>query len=422
MNITEEQKKLQEKAASLVEKTRAGEALTDEERAELSDLKAKSLDLKKIIDDANDAESLLAGLGEPISAAERKSAQDQIKRNLTIGEHFVTGMKANGTLARIKGGMRVAQTDLPEFLGGSKAAGDVHLFPNMTEGTPHLIEPDIDRNIVKQYVQRPTIAGWLGAGNIASNAITYFVEKVWDTEANGDFQTVAENAKKPGMTAPNYTEVTETLKKIAGWIKLSMEMAEDASFLVSEINNRLMLQLTLFEEQQLLFGDGKGTNVLGLMNRSGLQTKTSASVAENMDSIYKAINAVYLKTGFRADGIVINPADYEALRLLKDSNGQYFAGGPFAGQYNVGGILQDPPIWGLQTIQTTAIPAGTVLVGAGNQGATVYRKGGIRVETSNVDGEDFTHNRFTVLAEERIALAVRRPDAFVKLTLANAAA
>lgn len=415
MNITAEQEKLRKKAASLVEKTRNGEALTEEERNEMEDIKEKSFQLQRIIQDADNAEDLLGSLGDPVTAEEKKSANEQIKENLSLGEYFVSGMKANGTLARLKGGQRVAQVDLPE-IGERKAAGDVHIVPNAIAGTDHLLLPDIDRNIVKVPLQRPTIASWLGAGVITNAAITYFVEKAWDNTTNGSFETVAENAKKPGMTAPTYDEVTETLKKIAGWIKVSMEMAEDASFLVSEINNRLLEQLTIFEENQLLYGDGTGTNVLGLMNRPGVQVKTSPSYEENLDAIYDAINSVFLKTNIRANGIIMNPIDYQNIRLMRDANGQYFAGGPFSGQYGNGGMLQEPGIWGLNTIQTTAIPAGTVLIGAG-EGATVYRKGGIRVETSNVDGEDFTHNRFTVLAEERLALAVRRPDAFVKLSL-----
>lgn len=409
-----------EKAAQLVEKARSDEGLTPEESVELKQLRTDGEALARRLMEAQEAEELVKSLGAvKFDSGAKGAAEDTAPHHAaSLGEHFVSGMKDAGVLSRLKGGNRIGSVDLPEF--GTKAAGDVHVTGTATGTADHMLLPDIDRNIVRNYIQRPTIASWLGAGTIASNAIVYFVEKLWDTETNGNFATVAENAKKPGMTAPDYEEVTETLKKIAGWIKVSMEMAEDLPFLVSEINNRLLVQLTLFEEDQLLNGLGTGTTVKGLLNREGLQIQTAATKADNMDAIYKAINSVFLKTGIRADGIVINPADYEDLRLLKDANGQYLAGGPFSGQYGNGTVLQDPPLWGLQTIQTTAVARGTVVIGAGAQGATVYRKGGIRVEASNADGEDFTHNRFTILAEERLTLAVRRPDAFVKLTLGTA--
>ena len=397
-------------AKALIEKTRSGEELTTEESAQLKSLVADAEKLRGKIEEAESADALLKSLSQPITQQEKKVAQDVVQGK-SLGRYFVDGQK--DALGQIKGRRRV-QADMPEF----KAAGDVTTTGNAVGADSlHALNNDIDKSIVTQYVQRPTIADWLGAGNIAGNAITYFVEKVWDTVANGEFKTVAENAKKPGLTPPDYTEVTETLKKLAGWIKLSMEMAEDYDFLVSEINNRLLFQLLLAEEDQLLNGDGTGTNVLGLLNREGVQVATAASAAENMDAIYRAQTSVFTKTGLRVDGLVVNPADYEELRLSKDANGQYLAGGPFQGQYGVGGVLQDPPLWGIRTIQTTAVEKGTVLLGAGKAGATVYRKGGVRVEASNADGEDFTHNRFTILAEERLTLAVRRPDAFVKLTL-----
>jgi HK97 family phage major capsid protein len=56
-------------------------------------------------------------------------------------------------------------------------------------------------------------------------------------------------------------------------------------------------------------------------------------------------------------------------------------------------------------------------VGAFKQAATVYRKGGVRVESTNSHASDFTSNLVTVRAEERVALAVRRPFGFVKVTL-----
>ena len=408
MDLQEKLAMHQKSIAGLIEKSRSGSELTEAETNELNEMVSQAKSWRKQIDDANNADALLKSLGAPISEEEKKVAQDVVQGK-SLGSHFVGGAK--DALHNIKGRRRV-QADVPEY----KAAGDVHLTTTNV-GAPHLESMTVDKNIVHQYVERPTIASWLGAGQLTTAAITYFIEKIWDDATNGVFKTVGENEKKPGLTAPDYEEVTETLKKIAGWIKLSMEMAEDYDFIVSEINNRLLFQLLLAEEDQLLNGNGTGNNVKGLLLRDGVQVAASASKADNMDALYRAQTAIFTKTGLRPDGIIINPADYQELRLSKDANGQYFAGGPFSGQYGNGAVLQDPALWGINTIQTTAIAKGTVLIGAGKTAATVYRKGGVRVEASNVDGEDFTHNRFTILAEERLTLAVRRPDAFLKLTL-----
>ena len=63
-----------------------------------------------------------------------------------------------------------------------------------------------------------------------------------------------------------------------------------------------------------------------------------------------------------------------------------------------------------------AVTAGTAIVGNFGQSATVYRKGGVRVESTNSHASDFTSNLVTIRAEERIALALRVPAAIVKVT------
>lgn len=113
---------------------------------------------------------------------------------------------------------------------------------------------------------------------------------------------------------------------------------------------------------------------------------------------------------------MINPADYMAIRLSKDTNGQYFGGGFFTGPYGSGGIIEQPPLWGLRTVVTSAIAAGTVLVGA-FQTAKVFRKGGIRVESTNSNVDDFINDKITVRVKERLGLQVKYPGAFVKITL-----
>lgn len=407
---------LKEKRLALVTEARTiaqkakdeGRDLTTEEHETIVAKGAEISELDKQIVQSEASQKVLDSLGQAAKEAPAATAQAG-----SLGQHAVKSLSSG--LASIKSRTK-GSFSAPEF-GNVKAPGDAHTVETTGAG---LLQPQIDTNVVHTQKERPTIADWLGAGVLSSTSITYFIEKEFDPATGGNFAIVGENKKKPGITFPDYEEKNETLRKIAGWIKISEEMAEDTPFLVSEINGRLLYQLLMFEEDQLLNGDGTGVNLRGILNREGVQTETSTSVADNADSIFRARTKVSLATGLQADGMVMHPLDYQNLRLSKDANGQYFAGGPFTGQYGVGGIMQDPPLWGLSnTIITTAVQQGTVLVGAGKQAATVYRKGGIRVEASNIDGEDFTHNRFTVLAEERLALAVRRPSAFVKVTLAG---
>lgn len=293
----------------------------------------------------------------------------------------------------------------PEF----KAATDVHITPGAL--APALTT--VDTNIVTGVRRRLTVADLLGSESISGTAITYFVEGALE----GDFAIVGENGQKPQLHYADPTPVTEALKKIAGFIKESDEIIEDLPWFMSAINGRLLYNLGLFEENQLLAGSGTGANLAGILNRSGIQTETSADAADNADALFRAITKTALNSGLDADGIVINPTDYQALRLSKDANGQYFGGGFFAGQYGNGGIQEQPPLWGLRTVVTPAIAAGTALVGAFAQAGSVIRKGGVRVESTNSDEDDFTNNRVTIRAEERLALAVRRPPGFVKVTL-----
>ncbi|VXB25084.1 HK97 family phage prohead protease [Arthrobacter sp. 9V] len=403
--LKEQREAAAEKARAIAEGAKAAErALTSDEVGQIRSFVEEIKAFDEQIKSAMDADQLLASIGA-MPESEKKNADGT--EILSLGHHFVK--HAHGALLSAKG----SRFDIaaPEF----KAASDSHLVTTTGNG---LIIPEIDTNIVRGFRERLTIADWLGSGTLTSNAISYFVEKA---TVEGAFTTVAEGGAKPQLHFPDYDKVTETLAKIAGFIKISDEMTEDAAFLVTEIENRLLYQLRLFEEAQLLNGNGTGTNVRGILNRSGVQTEAAANNTDNADAIFRGLTKVQTATGLTADGIVINPIDYQKQRLAKDGNGQYFAGGFFAGQYGNGGILQDPPLWGKNTIVTSAIAAGTVLVGAGKQAATVYRKGGVRVEGTNTHGDDFTNNMVTIRAEERLALAVRQPAAFVKVTLSNAA-
>lgn len=411
MNLKEKRAAAVKSARDIVDGAKAdSRELTADEQGQVEGFltEAKGLDGKL----ANAAKSadLLGQLDALVPADNQKVGDDTQAKSL--GEHFVK--HAGERLREIKG-LKGASASAPEF--SIKAATTTQAT---TAGVYGPVLTDIDRTVIQAFRPRPVIADLLGTGTVSGNAITYFVEGARE----GNFATVAEGAAKPQLHYVDPTAVTDALRKIAGFIKFTDEMLEDLDFVVSEINQRLLYDLAMVEESQILNGNGTGSNLLGLLNRSGIQSvlRGNAASGESVaDVLFRATTAIETASGFPADGIVINPSDYQSLRLAKDANNQYFGGGFFTGQYGNGGILEKPPVWGLRTVVTPAVAAGTALVANFSQAATLYRKGGVRVESTNSHSDDFTNNLVTTRAEERLALAVRRPLAFAKVTLTPAA-
>ena len=405
MNLKAQRAAALKAAQDIVSKAQAeGRSLTDDERSTVEAKSAEVVEFDAKIKAAEDSDALMsriANLGG--GKVDDEKDGDKPAGAKSLGEHYAKSVGREGFMQlKERGGFTVSA---PEF----KAATDPQLVPS-TFG-PVLTQ--LDRTVVQGF-RRPTVADVMSSGTISGNAVTYFVEGAFE----GAFTTVAENGQKPQIHVADPTAVTDSLKKIAAWWDTSDEMVEDLDFWVSEINNRALYMLSLAEENQLLNGVGTGSTVLGLLNRSGIQTETQAATGDSaQDAIFRAMMKVQTATGLTADSIVINPADYQALRLSKDTNGQYYGGGFFAGQYGVGGVEFQPPLWGLRTVVSSAVAAKTVVVGALQASSTVYRKGGVRVETTNSDASKFTKDIVTTRIEERIALAVRVPAAIVKTTL-----
>jgi HK97 family phage major capsid protein len=397
-------------AQELIDRAKAaGRDLTAEEKTTVEAKFAEIEELDTKIKAAEDSDALMKRLGS-YGAPDEDDRDRESGSAKTLGEHFVKSVGIDG-LSRVKtvGGVTVSA---PEWSPSAKAATD-------TQAVPAGLAPWLttyDRTVVRAF-RRPVVSDLLGQGTLGagSNAVSYLVEGA----VEGSLATVAEGGAKPQFHLADPTTRTDALKKIAGFLKFTDEMAEDADFWVSEINQRGLYLLALAEENQLLNGDGTGNNILGLLNRSGIQTETAADNTDNADAIYRALAKVQTATGLTADGIVINPVDYQALRLSKDGNGQYFGGGFFQGEYGNGGIEWQPPLWGVRTIVSAAVAAGTAAVAAFSTASTVYRKGGVRVESTNSHASDFTNNLITTRIEERVALANRIPAATVEVTLSN---
>lgn len=342
---------------------------------------------------------------------------DDVKAAPTLGHHFVK--HAGDILTRQANGAHI-ESAAPEF--ETRAADDPVLTPNADGSTVAHLAPwatEFRRDIVNAKREKLVIADLMGVAQVSpqTQTISYLVEKM-PRVREGGAGVVAEGARKPFVRFNDFDIVSEKLTKIAALTRITEETAQDLTFVRSWINNQLIYELSVVEEAQLLNGDGTGANVTGLLNREGVQQHDITG--DLFDGIFLASQKVPEFTDLQPDALVVNTADYVRIRLAKDKNGQYLAGGPFTGQYGNGGVQINPEMWGLRTIDTPAIERGTYVLGAFRQGATVLRKGGIRVDSTNTNRDDFEYNLITLRAEERLGLMVERPAAFVTGSLAGA--
>lgn len=400
MNLKEKLEKLRKEAEGLLAKVEAGDAEALKRASALAD---EIEETEKALKEAEAFQAKVKSIGA-LHGADGDGDDAPAK---SLGEFAAKGIRERG----VKSGGRFSE-NLGTF---SKAAAS----PMVTPSGVSAALADVQERLYEGPRRRLVIADLLGQETTSRSAVTYFVES--DT-VNGAVATVAEGAEKPLVSFGDPTPVTESVRKIAAVMKESDEMVDDLPWLASAIDNRGIYLVQLFEEDQLLNGNGSGTNLNGILNRTGILTGQTATGEPNVaDAIFRAMTDISVSSPFTADGIVINPADYQTLRLAKDSNNQYYGGGFFQGQYGNGGVMEQPPIWGLRTVVTPAIAAGTVLVGAFRQGGSVIRRNGLSVEIANQNEDDFVNNRIAIRIEERLALAVRYPKAFAKVTVQAAA-
>jgi HK97 family phage major capsid protein len=269
-----------------------------------------------------------------------------------------------------------------------------------TGGVGNAIAPDRLSTIITMPQRRMTVRDLLLQGRTGSNLIQYVQETGFQNMA----APVAETAAKP-QSDLSLDLVDTPVRTLAHWIKASVQVLADIPLLQSYIDGRLRYGLQYVEEAQLLAGDGTGQNLEGLIPQATAFNEALLKADDQqVDILRRGILQVRIAE-YAASGIVLNPIDWADIETLKDSNGRYIFGNP-------GQNLQ-PSMWGLPVVDTNAMPAGHFMVGAFNLAAQVFDREDANVQVSTEDGDNFTKNMVTIRAEERLALAVFRPQSFV---------
>jgi len=191
---------------------------------------------------------------------------------------------------------------------------------------------------------------------------------------------------------------------IAGFTRISRQMLDDVPAMTSFLQARLLEKYLVAEDYQLLSGDGTSPNLQGILGVAASYSGSSAVyVAQIIESCAQVAAANYNVTG-----ILINPTDWAQIMLTQNTNSPYSL--PGATVVSPDGTLS---IAGIPVYQSTAITAGTFLVGDWAMGAQIMQNQGINIQFSEFDADNFTKNLITVRVEARIAFPIYYPGAFV---------
>ncbi|KMO25775.1 hypothetical protein VQ02_34365, partial [Methylobacterium variabile] len=156
---------------------------------------------------------------------------------------------------------------------------------------------------------------------------------------------------------------------------------------------------------ELLLGAGTTGHLHGIYTQRTAYSATGIPTAPKRVDHIRWAKLQVRKSFFPATAVVLNPEDWAAIELMKDTQGAYLHAAVTTGA--------EPRLWGLRVVESDAMAVGTFMVGAFALAAKIWDREQANVQISSEDRDNFVKNMLTLRGEERLALTVTRPTAFV---------
>lgn len=357
----------------------------------LLDTEVKTLEARMSLDNAPGPRSANSGQEyEARSAGELFTAGDEFKEWVGRGAH------------RDSPALEIERRNLINTITGSTSASDgAVLLPKGDPGMPRSLSR-----------RRLFVRDLIAPGSTTLSSVPYVRElspRLWELGASA----VPEGSAKPEVFI-QFEAADAPVRTVAAWVPVTNQVMEDVPTLRSYIDGRLGYMVLLREEDELLNGPGTGARLLGILNTPNIQTQGAG--ADKPITIGTSISKIELVDG-EADGVVVNPVDYWTMAVTRNAN--QFDGQAMGASYTQGLPYATPPetLWGLPVVRSRTIAQGTALVGAFRMGAQVFDRSTVSIRVTDSHQDYFIYNKQVILAEARLALAIHRPDFFVKVTL-----
>ncbi len=225
-----------------------------------------------------------------------------------------------------------------------------------------------------------------------------------DAAGEGAPTSVAAGAAKP-QSDRDWVKTIVPITKIAHYYKVPEEYLMDIPWMQSEISGVGVEELMYLEDTKFLTNSAGG-EFLGLnqtFNSTAFSAPASLSGsifdANNYDALVAAWTQLrVLKSN--ATGSLLNPIDYAAMILTKDSNGMYVFGAP---------NQSIPNLFGAPIIPHTTVTSDKYFLGDFSK-LVVGQRAGLSVRFYDQNEDDAIKNLVTVVIEERITFAADRAD------------
>ena len=271
------------------------------------------------------------------------------------------------------------------------------------------VTPQIVPGIVGVPQQPLRIRDLFNVAATTSNSIAFVRETLFTNNAAAVKESIEGSEQEKPESVKTFESEVVPVQTLAHWIPATRQIIADATGLEAFINNQLIYGLKTEEEYELLFGSGTAPHLTGVCPLATsydptLPAQMGVTNITNIDHIRAAIYQVRAAL-YPADAVVLNPFDWAAIELAKNTTGSYIWV-----VVTEGGVSR---LWRLPVVESDTMPQGHFLVGAFKLGAQLWDREQASIRIAEQHADFFIKNLVAILCEERLALTVYRPQAFI---------
>ena len=371
-------------------------------------------ELAELVDEANTAKAK-AKNEKAMEIAEEAAnyAPEEVDNSpKTIGESFVNSDAYKGYQESGTKGIDSTVKFSPMGYKATLGAGLSQNFPPEVLRQPGILETALR--------DPDAVIGLFDQIETDQNSFAYMEETTFTNAAAEQ----AEEATTAEATL-DFTEKTASIRKIGVFLPVTEELLADVNGIQGYVNSRLGTMTKLRLDEQLIGGNGTAPNIEGILNVTGINSFQYGSYSgelARLGQIYQAITEIRKDAFVEPDAIIMHPSDwYSIITSVTDVATTTSGAAAKNPLFVVAGGFGDgvaPRLWGLPIVTTSAISAGTQIVGkfGGGEAAHVVMRQGLDLAVSDSHSDFFLKGKLAIRATMRVGLAVYRPTAFVKLT------